>query len=140
LGGILHDIGKIVLQAVTPNLNAKMQKFCETKNIPGVMFENVRAGMNHAEIGALIAEKWNFPENLVAAIRFHHAPGNAPEEYSLLVDTVYLANMLCEIEHGGAVFEQLDGTVLSRFKITRSEQINKIIDVFSKGFNQEMKV
>ncbi|MDR2097479.1 MAG: HDOD domain-containing protein [Spirochaetaceae bacterium] len=137
LGGILHDIGKIVLQGINPELASRIKKFCEAKNISSVTIEDVRAGMNHAEVGALIAEKWNFPENLVAAIRFHHNPSSAPKEYSLLVDTVYLANMLCEIERGGAVFDQLDEAVLSRFKITRADQVDRIIKVFSKGFKKE---
>ncbi|MDR2444691.1 MAG: HDOD domain-containing protein [Spirochaetaceae bacterium] len=137
LGGILHDMGKIVLAAVNPEVSAKIKAFCEEKNIPSVTLEDVRAGMNHAEVGALLAEKWNFPENLVAAIRFHHTPGDAPEKYRLLVDTVYLANMLCAVEQGSAVFEQLDGSVLSRFNITNSSQIGKIIDTFSKGFDRE---
>jgi HD-like signal output (HDOD) protein len=137
LGGMLHDMGKIVLSAVNPSVNDKIKVFCEEKNIPPIMFEDIRAGMNHAEIGALLAEKWNFPENLVAAIRFHHTPGDAPEKYRLLVDSVYLANMLCELERGGAVFEQIDGSVLARFNITSSSQIEKIIEAFSKGFNRE---
>jgi HD-like signal output (HDOD) protein len=137
LGGILHDMGKIVLAAVNPDMSVKMKAFCEEKNIPAVTLEDIRAGMNHAEVGALLAEKWNFPENLVAAIRFHHTPGDAPEKYRLIVDSVYLANMLCEVEKGGAIFEQIDGSVLSRFNITNANQIEKIIDAFSKGFNKE---
>ena len=138
LGGMLHDMGKIVLSAVNPDFYAKIKVFCEKKNIPAITLEDIRAGMNHAEVGALLAEKWNFPENLVSAIRFHHTPGDAPEKFRLLVDSVYLANMLCAIEQGVAVFEQLDGSVLSRFNITNANQVAKIIDVFSKGFNKEI--
>ena len=31
-------------------------------------------GVDHAEVGALIAEHWNLPEALVVAIRYHHRP------------------------------------------------------------------
>jgi putative nucleotidyltransferase with HDIG domain len=137
LGGMLHDIGKIVLSMVAPDSAKKMNMFRENKNITSITFEDVRAGINHAEVGALIAEKWNFPDNLVAAIRYHHSPGLAPEKYRTLVDSVYLANMLCAIERGGAVFEQLDGSVLARFNLVHPAQIKKIINVFSKGFNEE---
>jgi HD-like signal output (HDOD) protein len=137
ISGMLHDMGKIVLEGINPDLNAKITKFSEEKNIPSVTLEDVRAGMNHAEVGALIAEKWNFPENLVAAIRFHHTPGNAPQKYRMLVDAVYFANILCDIERGAAVFEQIDGSVLARFHITSAEQIAKIINAFAKGFKKE---
>jgi putative nucleotidyltransferase with HDIG domain len=137
LGGMLHDMGKIVLAAVQPEMAAKMNLFCERKNIPAVMLEDVRAGMNHAEVGALIAEKWNFPDNLVMAIRYHHTPSRAPDKYRLIVDSVYLANMLCEMELGRVIYEQLDGSVLARFNITHQSQIEKILSVFSKGFRAE---
>jgi HD-like signal output (HDOD) protein len=114
-----------------------MNLFRENKNMTNVTFEDVRAGINHAEVGALIAEKWNFPDNLVAAIRYHHSPARAPEKYRTLIDSVYLANMLCAVECGKAVFEQIDGSVLARFNIAQPAQIKKIISVFSKGFNEE---
>jgi putative nucleotidyltransferase with HDIG domain len=137
LGGMLHDMGKIVLSMVKPDSIKKMDMFRENKSIASVTFEDVRAGINHAEIGALIAEKWNFPGNLVMAIRYHHSPSLAPEKYRGLVDSVYLANMLCAIERGEVIFEQLDSSVLTRFNITHPDQIKKIITVFSKGFSAE---
>jgi hypothetical protein len=45
--------------------------------------------------------------------------------------------MLCAMERGEAIFEQLDGSVLDRFNISNPAQIKKIINVFSKGFNTE---
>jgi hypothetical protein len=45
--------------------------------------------------------------------------------------------MLCTIERGEAAFEQIDGSVLARFNIGHPSQIKKIINVFSKGFNEE---
>ncbi|GMO33200.1 MAG: hypothetical protein Ta2F_09090 [Termitinemataceae bacterium] len=140
VGGILHDMGKIVFDNTHPDLANKMKSFCTDKNIPDVTFEDVCSGVNHAEIGGLIAEKWNFPENLVAAIRYHHDPCNAAiKDFSLLVKTVYLANMLCEIESGNAVSEQLEASVLADFGITSNKQIVKIISLFSEGFQKEAK-
>ncbi len=34
-------------------------------------------GIDHARVGGLIAERWNFPVILVDAIHFHHAPSFA---------------------------------------------------------------
>ncbi|GMO41585.1 MAG: ATP-binding protein [Termitinemataceae bacterium] len=138
IGGMLHDMGKIVFDNTHPDLVDKMKSFCLEKNIPDATFEDVSAGMNHAEIGGLIAEKWNFPANLVAAIKYHHEPGTAEPEHMALAETVYFANMLCEIERGVANSEQLDADVTAKFGITSSKQIKKIIEAFSKGFQNEM--
>ncbi|MDR2841862.1 MAG: HDOD domain-containing protein [Spirochaetaceae bacterium] len=137
VGGMLHDMGKIVFDNTHPDLVNKMKKFCVQKSIADQTFEDVSSGMNHAEIGGLIAEKWNFPENLVASIRFHHDPSSAPDAYKDIVDAVYFANMLCEIEFGVAVPEQLDADVLAYFGLTSNKQVKKIVERFSQGFRKE---
>jgi HDOD domain. len=52
--------------------------------------------MDHAEIGALIAEKWALSPDLVKAIRYHHdrLGGN---ETTPMVPVVYIANYYCKI-------------------------------------------
>ncbi|QQO10231.1 HDOD domain-containing protein [Breznakiella homolactica] len=137
VGGILHDMGKIVFSNVHPDLLEKIKQFCVEKNLPASTFEDLAAGMNHAEIGALIAEKWNFPENLVAAIRYHHDPTAAPAEIKDLVDTVYLANMFCEYEKGNVYFDQFEPSVLENFHITSKKQIDSLLERFSTGFKKE---
>jgi HD-like signal output (HDOD) protein len=41
------------------------------------MAEEQLLGIDHAKVGGLIAEKWNFPVVLVDAIRYHHTPSFA---------------------------------------------------------------
>ncbi|WP_342632990.1 HDOD domain-containing protein [Leadbettera azotonutricia] len=137
VGGILHDMGKIVFSNIHPELLNNIKNFCSEKNLPTSTFEDLSAGMNHAEIGALIAEKWNFPEGLVAAIRFHHDPTSAPADYKDLVETVYLANMFCELEAGNVTFDQFDPAVLANFSITSRKQIEGLLERFSMGFKKE---
>ncbi|MFP3090798.1 HDOD domain-containing protein [Treponema sp. TIM-1] len=137
LGGILHDMGKIIFANVHPELLEKIKEFCTEKNLPASTFEDLAAGMNHAEIGALIAEKWNFPDSLVNAIRFHHDPAAAPEQDKDLVATVYLSNMFCEYEKGTVTFDQIDPAVLSTFGLTSKKQIDNLLERFSQGFNRE---
>jgi putative nucleotidyltransferase with HDIG domain len=137
VGGILHDMGKIIFSNVHPELLTKIKNFCAEKNMASSTFEDLAAGLNHSEIGALIAEKWNFPEGLVAAIRFHHDPLSAPEETRDLVDTVYLANMFCEYEAGNITFDQFETTVLDNFGINSKKQIDGLLERFSQGFKKE---
>jgi putative nucleotidyltransferase with HDIG domain len=137
VGGILHDMGKIIFSNVHPELLAKIKEFCAEKNLPSSTFEDLAAGMNHAEIGALIAEKWNFPEGLVFAIRYHHDPASAPPEFRDLVETVYLANMFCEYENGNVTFDQFEHFVLENFGITSKKQIDGLLERFSVGFKRE---
>jgi len=137
VGGILHDMGKIIFSNVHPELLDKINRFCSEKNLPSSTFEDLSAGMNHAELGALIAEKWNFPERLICAIRFHHDPSSAPKDQRDLVDAVYLANMFCEYEKNNISFDNLDQSVLDNFGFKNARQVEKLFKRLSSGFVKE---
>ena len=134
--GILHDMGKIIFSNVHPALLEKIKNFCSEKGLPASTFEDLSAGMNHAEIGAMVAEKWNFPDHLVQAIQFHHDPTAAVRNDQDIVFTVYLANMLCEYEQGNVNFDQMEVQVLNSFGITSKRQIDGLLERFSAGFRQ----
>jgi putative nucleotidyltransferase with HDIG domain len=137
VGGILHDMGKIIFANVHPDLLDKIKTFCSEKGMPGSTFEDLSTGMNHAEIGSMVAEKWNFPDQLISAIRHHHDPLSSEKDYQELVFTVYLANMLCEYELGNITYDQLEPVVLDNYGITSKKQIDNLVERFSKGFTKE---
>jgi putative nucleotidyltransferase with HDIG domain len=137
VGGILHDMGKIVFSNIHPKLLDRLKGFCRERNIPQATFEDLSAGMNHAEIGALIAEKWNFPDTLVNIIRYHHDPESAPDESLDLARSVYLANMLCEYESGNVSFDQFEEIPLAAFGIKGKEQLDSLLKQFSFEFGKE---
>ncbi|MCL2184351.1 MAG: HDOD domain-containing protein [Treponema sp.] len=137
VGGILHDMGKIVFSNVHPDLLGKIKGFCNEKNLPASTFEDLSAGMNHAELGALIAEKWNFPDRLVAAIRFHHDPDSVEGECKDLVDAVYLANMFCEYENGNINFDQIESNVLENYNLKNKKQVDNLLERLASGFKKE---
>ncbi len=39
-----------------------------------VDIEHQLCGSDHAEIGAELLERWSFPPDMVASVRYHHAP------------------------------------------------------------------
>jgi len=137
VGGMLHDMGKIVFSTVHPDLLDKIRGFCKDKGIPSDTFEDIAGGMNHAEIGARIAEKWNFPEPLVAAIRFHHEPELMTADYKDVVSTVYLGNVFCEYEIGNMGFEQIESNVLVDYGFGSEKSFKAVVDKMSEGFKLE---
>ena len=137
VGGILHDMGKIIFSDVHPDLLDKIKSFNAERNLPASLFEDLSAGMNHAELGALVAEKWNFPERLIAAIRFHHDPSSASKEHKNLVDAVYLANMFCEYENKNILFDQFEADAMDNFGLTNKKQIDALLEKLSQGFQRE---
>jgi putative nucleotidyltransferase with HDIG domain len=137
VGGILHDMGKIVFSSVHPDLINKIKKFSHEKDIPAELFEDLTAGLNHSQIGSLIAEKWNFPEALIVSIRCHHDPQQAPPALRDIVDTVYFANMLCNYESQIVNFDQIDKGILMKFCLQNEEQIQSLLEKLNASFPAE---
>ena len=140
VGGILHDLGQIIIASLHPDLLDRIKKFCREKEIPSSMLENVSIGFNHAEIGALVAEKWNFPPQLVDAIRFHHNPLECHQEYKDVTFSVYLANSICDLQRDRITFEQIHPGVLLDFGIETEAQLKRIQEKLENAFlNQRSK-
>lgn len=139
VGGILHDIGKIIFSVIHPNLLEKIRNFSREKNISPNLFENLSAGYNHAEIGARIAEKWNFPLSLVDAIRYHHHPGNCLPENRLIVSCVYLGNAICSYENGNQHYDAIDSSILSKFRITNETQFKQVQSSLAENYESEIR-
>jgi putative nucleotidyltransferase with HDIG domain len=137
VGGMLHDMGKIIFSSVHPELLDKIRAFCREKEIPPETIEGIAGGMNHAEIGARISEKWNFPESLVAAIRYHHEPSLESGEFRDVVHVVYLANVFCEYEEGGISYEQIEPSVLQDYGFTNEKHFKTVVEKMSEGFRLE---
>ena len=90
---LLHDVGKLTMGSVVE------ADFGEIENAvaQGASFEEAERqtlGIDHAEAGAQILEKWSLPAVLVSAVRWHHDPDRS-DPTSALVDVVHIADVLC---------------------------------------------
>ncbi len=137
VSGLLHDMGKIVFSTIHPDFLGKMNTFISQKDIPPKVLEALITGINHAEIGARLAEKWNFPQALIVPIRYHHSVDQAPEDFLHIVSTVSLANLMVHYLDGEVEFYQIDRNMLEIFKISGENQFQKICAHFQKGFEAE---
>jgi putative nucleotidyltransferase with HDIG domain len=117
VAALLHDLGKVVVEFLHPDFLEHIKTFTIERGMTSDIFERFTVGLQHAEIGARIARKWNFPDQLVATIKYHHAVSDAPDDVEELVAVVYLANSFCNIEDSGLQFEQLSPEILKRYKI-----------------------
>jgi putative nucleotidyltransferase with HDIG domain len=72
-GGLLHDIGKLLLDKYVEPHYQNMAAAIE-KGATIIQAEEQFVGADHATIGGIVAELWSLPTALREAIRFHHAP------------------------------------------------------------------
>jgi len=89
-GGLLHDIGKIVISCF---LTDEYEQFRARREVDetsqDIDIEQEVLGFDHAQIGAYLALQWKLPLSLVDAIGNHHQPEQSEGELSI----AHLVNM-----------------------------------------------
>ena len=97
LAGLLQDVGMVAMhQALGHDYTLLLEK--AGRNHASLHRHEVEAlGMDHAQVGAALAETWKLPPLLVEPIRYHEDPDGADPELLPLVQSVVLGNRVAEI-------------------------------------------
>ncbi len=99
VGGLLHDVGKLILEECFPEKYELVEKRCSDEHEPWFIAEKEILGIDHTTVGKWLAAKWNLPRPLIQTIWLHHQPLSALLELDFvinkkLVAIVYLSNIL----------------------------------------------
>ena len=97
VSGLVHDIGKAFIGSVYPEISSLIHQKIVKDHVTYDEAEQIILDFNHAEIGALITEKWGFPPKIVDVIRYHHSADDIQEvciESQEIIPIVKLANIL----------------------------------------------
>jgi putative nucleotidyltransferase with HDIG domain len=106
---LLHDIGKLI---VSRYLKADVRTLVTHAKVRAITFveaERELLGVDHAAVGAAMAEAWQFPPEIIDAIRRHHSPPFSTPTVEL--DAVAMANVVAKTIETGLGAEGLNFTV-----------------------------
>ncbi|MDI7165493.1 HDOD domain-containing protein [Leptospira santarosai] len=118
---LLHDIGEIILISLEERTMRNIGKISASKEIASaVSMEEAALGITHTKVGALIAEKWNFPDLYGKAMEFHHRPLTVEEEYVPYIYPIYLADMMIKINNEEAKYSEIPEKILQFCKFESS--------------------
>lgn len=86
LAALMHDVGQLVLYHQLPEISVRILQAVQAGRAQeDAEFELL--GFTHAEVGALLLERWNLPASLTTPVRFHHRydeAGDFAKEAALL--------------------------------------------------------
>lgn len=94
VAGLLHDIGKLVLDPIVRERIAALKEEVVLRKKPRLEAERSTIGFDHTEIGVKVAKKWNLPDHVEEAIAAHHAIENAREHGKIAAIVAFADNLV----------------------------------------------
>ena len=91
---LLKDIGKIILESHVSDSSVKIKELVENKNFSFREAEKKILGIDHGELGAMIAKMWKFSPKMIKIIRHHHLADETMIKDKEIA-SVYLADCIC---------------------------------------------
>jgi putative nucleotidyltransferase with HDIG domain/predicted Zn finger-like uncharacterized protein len=92
LAGLIHDVGRIILDRLVVEMKAEIAEFMEREQKTYLDAETRFFGLNHAKVAAEVCRKWKFPAVMSNAIGWHHVPSKSSQ--NLLAYILHLADHL----------------------------------------------
>jgi len=104
LCGLLHDMGKVALDACLPKSFARVVQLTDSARGNIADIEQRILGIDHTVVGKRLAEKWDLPESIKETVWLHHHYAQAiPEavKHRSIVQTVHIADVLAREQRIG---------------------------------------
>ncbi|MCF6246390.1 MAG: HDOD domain-containing protein [Desulfobacula sp.] len=116
---LVKDIGKILLEKYVARSFQKIQTLVGKEDFSFREAEKKILGIDHAEIGAMIAKMWKFSPKMIKIIRHHHLSDDTRIKDKEIA-AVYLADCICMMTGNGVGSDGLS----YRFKAQAMKQLN----------------
>jgi HD-like signal output (HDOD) protein len=126
--GLIHDVGKLILDQYIKERWELFQNFMDDGEHTFLDAEKKILDLDHAEVASEVCKKWNIPEPLTIAIRYHHHPSQSNgSELAYIVHVADAIAMMTSLGMGidGTLY-QMDDTAME-FLNLREENLNDIM-------------
>jgi putative nucleotidyltransferase with HDIG domain len=129
--GLMHDIGKVVLDQYLHEELVKVLELTQEKGIYFADAEKEVMGIDHTDVGSQVMKNWNIPLLIIAAVTHHHQPMKERKGSTLsqdiIVDIVRVADVICRRGHigytGDSVIPELTKDLWERLNLEPSSLV-----------------
>ncbi|MEZ5645231.1 MAG: HDOD domain-containing protein [Burkholderiaceae bacterium] len=95
--GLIHCIGELVMHIAMPDAMAPIDMMTSPLDLQRSLAESNAFGYTYADVGAGMVEKWQFPAEMVSALKHQLAPFEG-ENYDTLAGILHLASWRARAE------------------------------------------
>jgi HD-like signal output (HDOD) protein len=74
LGGLMHTVGQLLLAALMPGPMGQALALARQRDLPCEEAERAVLGLSHRPLGALLLQRWHFPDDVLQAVLAEEAP------------------------------------------------------------------
>lgn len=137
VAGLLHDVGKLLIATGIPAEYEVLAERIASGEAPGLV-ERETLGATHAEISALVLEKWNLPAEIRQAVSYHHQPSAANRGQLHLAHVIQAADArVGELGHSFGAYSEppspADAEALKSFGLI--DRAEKVVGAFQMEFD-----
>lgn len=140
--GLLHDLGISVMQRYFFDEYNQICDIAEKEQMLYRNAENKILGLTHDEIGYMLINKWNLPQSLAEAIRYHHNPSSAKSNRKISA-IVHFADYMTQVTGIGEFpWDEnimLDNGIVDILELGNSSYVSALISTYSKIMTNEFK-
>lgn len=135
VGGLLHDIGRMVMLKQIPQAYAEVIKQARRERTTLAGKEKKLLGYDHMDVGSLLCQEWRFSKALEEMVHCHHLPGRG--RYSLGCGLIHLADIMAKVffvgqaECGCVMISPLQDRVWETLGIS-AEQLRSVFEQAEK--------
>lgn len=153
VGGLLHNVGKAIMNNECPKTYVEVMKLIYNDNVEPLEAESKYFQYTYPEVGYRVIEKWGLPENIVKSIRYHRLSTVPKEEKEkLFVDPdlklglacIEMATEMCR--YLGIGFKSKNENIVlanlesAKLLSLQEEQFPKLLEDCQKAFESEKSI
>jgi putative nucleotidyltransferase with HDIG domain len=140
--GFLHDIGLSIVHRYMHSSFVRIVDLVQTQRLTLREAELEVNGITHEEVGSILLEKWNFPNEIVEPVLYHHNPSQS-QASPTMSSIINLADFMTEALKIGELYLdrglKLDELTLSKFKFDKELDAEKFSSNYKDLFWEQME-